>query len=106
MKKIFLFFSVSIFLLGCSSKYTQLKQYGKHYQKYKDYESLSQAVEQIPLGVKKSFVRKYLGEPIDNGFDYRYLIDSTGLNGCTIGAVFHITEKDKIDQKWVDEICE
>ena len=40
------------------------------------------------------------------GFDYRYLVDSTGENGCVIGAVFHIGEEGKIDQKWVDEICE
>lgn len=105
MKNILLLFSLSILLFGCST-YANLRQYGKHYQKYKDYKSLSQTVELIPLGVKKSFVRKFLGEPIDNGFDYRYLIDSTGINGCTIGAVFHINEKNIIDQKWVDEICE
>ena len=40
------------------------------------------------------------------GFDYRYLIDSVGPKGCVMGAVFHIDENGKIDQKWLDEICE
>jgi len=67
---------------------------------------MSKAVEAIPLNVDKSYVRKFLGEPIDMGFDYSYLIDSTGANGCTIGAVFHINEANQINQKWIDKICE
>ena len=60
----------------------------------------------MDLGVDTLFVKSILGEPINMGFDYRYLIDSVGQNGCTIGAVFHINEEGKIDQKWLDEICE
>ncbi len=53
-----------------------------------------------------SYVKAILGEPIDMGFDYKYLIDSTGPKGCAVGAVFHINENGNIDQKWIDEICE
>lgn len=60
----------------------------------------------MDLGVDTLFVKSILGEPISMGFDYRYLVDSVGPNGCSIGAVFHINEEGKIDQKWLDEICE
>ena len=60
----------------------------------------------MKLDVDTAYVKKILGKPIDMGFDYRYLIDSTGVKGCPIGAVFHISETGKIDQKWIDEICE
>lgn len=80
--------------------------YGKRYQSEQDYESLAKVVEQLELGSDTSKVRQILGEPIDMGFDFRYLLDSVGPNGCVIGAVFHINEKGKIDQKWLDEICE
>jgi len=79
---------------------------GRHYQQHQDYTSLQQVVNKIKLGADTALVRSVLGEPIDMGFDYRYLIDSTGPNGCTIGAVFHIDEAGKIDQKWIGEICE
>ncbi len=84
----------------------KIKQLGQHYQNHKDYESLTKVVELMKLEVDTSYVKSILGEPIDMGFDYRYLVDSTGEKGCVIGAVFHINEKGKIDQKWVDEICE
>ena len=51
-------------------------------------------------------VKKILGKPIENGFDYRYLVDATGVNNCTIGAVFTIDLQRKITGRWVDEICE
>lgn len=60
----------------------------------------------MDLDVDTMYVKNILGEPIDMGFDYRYLVDSIGRNGCIIGAVFHINEFGKIDQEWIDEICE
>ena len=83
-----------------------LKKYGQQYQKYQDYNSLNKVVELLPPDADTGLVKKILGEPIDFGFDYRYLIDSSGPGGCVIGAVFHINEYGKIDQKWLDEICE
>lgn len=91
--------------VGCSET-SELITYGKHYQKKQDYPSLQKVVELIELGADTSLVRDVLGEPIDMGFDYRYTVDSVGPNGCVIGAVFHIDEMGKIDQKWIDEICE
>ena len=73
---------------------------------HNDYESLSKVVELIASTVDTSYVQSILGEPIDMGFDYRYLVDSIGSNNCVIGAVFHIDENGQIDQKWIDEICE
>lgn len=83
-----------------------LTEWGKHYQEYQDYESLQKVVDGLELGVDTSMVRDILGEPIDMGFDYRYTLDSVGPNGCVVGAVFHIDEAGKVDQKWLDEICE
>lgn len=84
----------------------RLRQYGRHYQAHYDVNSLQQVVDRLPAGSDTALVKKILGEPIDFGFDYRYLIDSTGPNGCPVGAVFHIGEGGKIDQQWLDEICE
>lgn len=84
----------------------ELVKLGKHYQKKQDYASLNKAMNLIPLGADTSLLRKTLGKPIDMGFDYRYLIDSTGPTGCVVGAVFHYNGEGKIDQKWLDEICE
>lgn len=96
---------LAFFFLACSTS-SIIKKQGKHYQKHQDYESLSRVVELMELYVDTAYVKAILGEPIDMGFDYRYLIDSVGPNGCVIGAVFHINEAGKIDQKWIDEICE
>lgn len=85
---------------------SDLESYGQKYQQNQDYESLKQVLNLLELGVDTAQVKAILGEPIDMGFDYRYLIDSVGPNGCVIGAVFHIDEFGKIDQKWIDEICE
>lgn len=87
-------------------KGAKIVSHGQHYQKHKDFESLNKVVELMKLEVDTSYVKSILGEPIDMGFDYRYLVDSTGVKGCALGAVFHINEAGKIDQKWVDEICE
>lgn len=96
---------ICTFYLACSTA-GNIKKYGKHYQKHNDYASLNKVVELVPLGADTAFVKSILGTPIDMGFDYRYLIDSSGPNGCVVGAVFHIDENGKVDQKWLDEICE
>jgi hypothetical protein len=83
-----------------------IKKFGQHYQKNKDYLNLKKVVDLMPLGTDRSEVKRILGDPIDMGFDFRYLLDSTGPNGCKVGAVFHINNKGKIDQKWIYEICE
>ncbi|MEO0895405.1 MAG: hypothetical protein AAFY71_03220 [Bacteroidota bacterium] len=83
-----------------------LQTYGKQYQANQDYASLKQVVDKLPEGATKKDIISILGEPIDMGFDLRYLLDSTGQNGCVVGAVFHYDEKGVIDQKWLDEICE
>jgi len=105
MKKSTIFLLPCILILGCSSLH-MAKKHGKAYQKNMDYKSLSKAVGLIPLQSDTSYVRSILGEPIDMGFDFRYLIDSVGSNGCPIGAVFHLHDNGKVDQKWIDEICE
>ena len=97
-----LFISI-LFAWGCTS---QIAKYGQHYQKYQDYESLVKVLELAEENIDTSYVKNILGEPIDMGFDYRYLIDSTGEEGCVLGAVFHIDEHGKIDQRWFGEICE
>lgn len=92
------------FIEKCYSE--TVAKHGQHYQKHNDYSSLNKVVELMPLNVDTTYVKSVLGTPIDMGFDYRYLIDSTGINGCVIGAVFHINSDGKIDQKWLNEICE
>ena len=106
MKKSHCFF-VFLYLLaiGCQPA-SEISQYAQHYQKHRDYASLSKVVELMPLDSDTTYVKSVLGEGIDMGFDYRYLTDSTGVKGCVIGAVFHINSEGKIDQKWIDEICE
>jgi hypothetical protein len=92
-------------LTGCGQK-NDLQQFGKHYQEHQDFKSLQKVVELLPLNVDTTEVKKILGEPISMGFDFRYTVDSTGVNGCVLGAVFHIDDKGKISSKWTGEICE
>ncbi|SHG73428.1 hypothetical protein SAMN05443549_10672 [Flavobacterium fluvii] len=94
-----------ILVCGCAPK-TEIAKYGQHYQKFNDYKSLAEAVKLMPTDISTSEVKKILGDPIDNGFDYRYLVDSTGVNNCPVGAVFNIDQKGKITNRWIDEICE
>lgn len=94
-----------LFLLACASL-MPIEKHARHYQKHQDYASLSKVVDLVQIGQDTSEIKKLLGEPINMGFDFRYLIDSTSAKGCAIGAVFHIDEEGKIDQKWIDEICE
>lgn len=105
MNKLILLVILGIWTFGCNVG-TTVHTFGSWYQQNGDYASLAKAVELIPLQSDTSFVKSILGEPIDMGFDYRYLLDSIGPNGCVIGAVFHIDDNGKIDQKWIDEICE
>ncbi len=90
---------------GCAPKEDVVK-YGQHYKKHQDFKSLVKAVELMPTAITTSQVKKILGEPIDNGFDYRYLTDSISPNKCPVGAVFNIDLQGKIIHRWVDEICE
>ncbi len=103
MKNYLLFLIV---LVGFSSCLSEIKRLGNHYKAHQDYASLAKVVDLVPLGTDTAYIRSILGDPIDMGFDFRYTVDSVGPNDCVIGAVFHIDEKGKIDQKWIDEICE
>lgn len=105
MMKYLCSFLVLLFYFGCKPT-SEIVSHGQHYQKYTDYASLAKVVDLMQLQVDTTYVKSILGEPIDMGFDYRYLVDSVGPNGCVIGAVFHIDGQGKIDQKWIDEICE
>ncbi len=106
MKKFTLCLAVCfLFSLGCK-QVSPIVKHGQHYQKHNDYISLNKVVELMELDRDTSYVKAILGEGIDMGFDYRYLVDSVGPKGCSIGAVFHINSEGKIDQKWIDEICE
>jgi len=103
MKHQWIFFISLLLLPSCLS---EIERKGRHYQEEQDYESLARVVELMEEGADTAYVRSILGPPIDMGFDFRYTVDSTGPNGCVIGAVFHIDEQGKIDDKWIDEICE
>lgn len=106
MKNQIVFLLLSLLFASSCNPIKDINYYGQHYQDHNDYESLSKVVELMALAADTSYVQSILGEPIDMGFDYRYLVDSTGSNNCVIGAVFHIDENGQIDQKWIDEICE
>jgi hypothetical protein len=106
MIKTILFLIFQYFMvISCISK-NNLEQYGQHYQKNKDFKSLEKAVALMSEDIDTSQVKKILGEPIDNGFDYRYLVDSIGENNCNVGAVFNINLQGKITHRWLGEICE
>lgn len=106
MKNRVLIFISSFLLFGACETPTPLQQHGQHYQQHQDSKSLSKVIELLPDDADTTLVKKLLGEPIDMGFDYRYLLDSLGEKGCVVGGVFHINEHGKIDQKWLGEICE
>ncbi len=83
-----------------------LAEQGSAYQMTQSFEALQYVVDNLPAGSDTSLVKSILGEPIDMGFDYRYLVDSIGPKGCVMGAVFHIDDQGMIDQQWTGEICE
>lgn len=107
MKTLIKVLLITILMSFCAcNDNSDIEKYGKHYQLHGDYQSLEKVVELMDSAVDTTYVKKILGEPIDMGFDYRYLVDSTGAEGCPIGAVFHINEEGRIDQQWIGEICE
>ena len=85
-------------LFGCQS---ELRKYGRQYQQNGDLQNLEKAVALLQTETDTSVVKKILGEPIDMGFDFRYLTEKIGKNNCVIGAVFHIDELGKIDDRWI-----
>ena len=105
MKKYIKYVFVLALFSSCATK-EDAKKYGQQYQNQKDYKSLAKAVELMPTAITTLQVKDILGEPIDNGFDYRYLTDSISPNKCPVGAVFNIDNQGKITHRWVDEICE
>lgn len=104
-KRMFVIPALLAFALGCRPT-APLDQFADHYRQHGDFYSLNQVVELLPPGSDTADVRHLLGEPIDFGFDYRYLVDSVGENNCAVGAVFHIDDGGMIDQRWTGEICE
>lgn len=102
MEKCILWLIVMV-LVSCQS---ELSKYGQQYQQNGQLESLEKAVALLQTEADTAIIRKVLGEPIDMGFDFRYLTEKTGENGCVIGAVFHIDEYGKVDDRWIGEICE
>ncbi len=97
---------ITLVLTACFACQSEIERLGHHYQQHQDYESLAKVVDLVEPGVDTSYVRTILGTPIDMGFDLRYTVDSTGPNGCTIGAVFHYDQQGKVDDRWIGEICE
>ncbi len=105
MKKYINYVFVFALFASCAPR-VGMSKYGHHYKKHQDYSSLTKAVELMPETITTRQVKRILGKPIDNGFDYRYLTDSTSPNKCTVGAVFNIDNKGIITHRWVNEICE
>lgn len=91
-----------LMLTGCSP----LHQAAASYRRVQDSASLKRFLELAPKDMDTAMVRKYLGEPIDMGFDYRYLSEELSDEGCAMGAVFHIGENGKIGDRWYGAICE
>lgn len=83
-----------------------IEDHGNHYKEHQDYFSLNKVVELMEDEVDTTYVRSLLGEPIDMGFDYRYLVDSVSPDNCAVGAVFHINEQGRVDDRWTGDICE
>ena len=77
MEKILKAIILILFISSCQS-ISELEKLGQHYQDHNDYKSLEKVVALIDLDADTLFVKNILGEPIDMGFDYRYLIDSVG----------------------------
>ncbi len=97
---------LGLIIISLASCQSDLSKYGQQYQKSGQLESLEKAVVLLQTETDTAVIRKILGEPIDMGFDFRYLTEKTGENGCVVGAVFHIDEYGKIDDRWIGEICE
>ncbi|WP_152426362.1 hypothetical protein [Cesiribacter andamanensis] len=94
-----------LLLTGCSAE-QDIQAWGRQYRQQQDYQSLKQVVARFPAGADTAYLSRLLGDPINMGFDYHYLVDSTGPDGCPVGAVFHISPEGTIDHWWLDQICE
>ena len=92
-----------LFVFACKSP---LDKHAAHYREHQDAASLKEVVKLFPQGADTTQVLKLLGEPIDFGFDYRYLTEELSEDNCAMGAVFHIDEAGKIDDFWYGAICE
>lgn len=108
MKKVISVLFFILLLAACTEPVPEspLERAAKSYRQQGDAASLQRVIDLLEPEADTARVRELLGEPIDMGFDYRYLLDSTGENGCVVGAVFHVGEGGLIDQKWIGEICE
>ncbi|RMG25026.1 MAG: hypothetical protein D6730_11565 [Bacteroidetes bacterium] len=104
-RKYALLFALALLLAaGCTA--SKIERHARHFRQHGDYYSLAQVVQLLEPGADTARVKALLGTPIDMGFDYRYLLDSLGPNGCVVGAVFHLNEQGRTDQQWIGEICE
>lgn len=103
MKNLLIIGSIIFAIPSCQNN---IEKHGLQYQKTGNIESLEKVVELIDIGTDTSEIKKILGEPIDFGFDYRYLTNKIGENGCPVGAVFGIDSSGKISSKSIFEICE
>ncbi len=97
---------ISFLLLVLAGCHDPLKEAGDRYREKQDSQSLNEFLSLLPVDIDTTLVRRYLGEPIDMGFDYRYLTGETGPDGCVMGAVFHIADDGSIDEYWYGQICE
>ena len=99
-----IFVCVSFILIFASR--SKVERYGENYKQNKDIKSLERAVELIEVGCDTSYLKQILGEPINFGFDYRYLTNTKGENGCPMGAVFWIDSLGTVSSQGILEICE
>lgn len=82
-----------------------IQKYGLHYQKYKDLKSLKKVIKLIKLPVDSLYLAKILGEPIDMGFEYRY-VAGTKIIKCPDCAIFRKDEKGLLIEKSIIKCCE
>ncbi len=85
---------------------SEIEYNAEKYKQEKEVKYLEKVVALLPADVDTSYVKALLGEPINMDFDYRYITEERGKNGCIIGAVLHYNANGKIEEKWVGEICE
>ncbi len=104
--KLIMTLGVCVLMLAACATETEAERYGKEYQQNKSLESLQRATAFIEVGADTTYVKSILGQPIDMGFDYRYLTDSLGESGSQIGAVFGIDQNGKVSWKDIFEIRE
>lgn len=97
-----LFALLLLLLTACQT----LAKFGRCYQQTRNPECLQQVLVRMETGVDTAYLKEVLGEPIDMGFDYRYLVDERSEDGCPMGAVFHIGEGGKVSDMWYGAICE